>query len=167
MPKPKHRWSLATGSNDQVKISQYADDVTPLLLGEYSIRKAFEMIEIYKKGSGSKLNMNKIKGMWIGSKADHTTRPVDIQWINDELKLLGITFGSNSATLTSWQERIVKLEKCFSVWQHRQLSLQGKVLILNTSGLSALVCLGSVHPSCLLFANDQQTNFLLSQVKTR
>ena len=52
------------GSNDQVKISQYADDATLLLFGEYSICKAFEMIEIHQKGSGSKLNMHKTKGMW-------------------------------------------------------------------------------------------------------
>ena len=73
-----------------METSQYADDATPLLLGEYSVRKAFEMIEIYEKGSGYKLNLNKTKGMWLGSKAGQTTGPVDIQWINDKLKLLGI-----------------------------------------------------------------------------
>ena len=51
------------GSDNQVKISQYADDATLSLLREYSICKAFEMIEIYEKGSGLKLNMNKSKGM--------------------------------------------------------------------------------------------------------
>ena len=51
------------GSNDQVKISQYADDRILLLHGEFSVCKAFEMIAIYEKGSGSKLNMHKTKGM--------------------------------------------------------------------------------------------------------
>ena len=60
------------GSNDQVKISQYADDATLLLHGEYSVRKAFEMITIYEKGSGAKLNMHKTKGMWLGSKLKQT-----------------------------------------------------------------------------------------------
>ena len=60
------------GSNDQVKISQYMDDATLLLLGEYSVRKVFKMIEIYEKGSCSKLNMYKTKGMWLGSKAGQT-----------------------------------------------------------------------------------------------
>ena len=96
------------GSNDQVKISQYADDATLLLLEEYSVHKAFEMIE---KGSDSKLNMHKTKGIWLGSKAGQTTGQVNIQWINDKLKLLGITFGSDSAIATSWRERIYKLEK--------------------------------------------------------
>ena len=55
-------------SNDLVKISQCADDATLLLGGEYSVCKAFEMIETYEKGPGSKLNMHKIKRMWLGSK---------------------------------------------------------------------------------------------------
>ena len=103
------------GLNDQVKISQYADGATLSLLREYFICKAFEMIAIYKKSSGAKLNMHKIKGMWLGSKEGQTTAPVDIQWINDKLKLLGITFGSDSAILTSWRERVYKLEKCFNM----------------------------------------------------
>ena len=150
------------GSNDQVKISEYADDATLLLLGECSVRKAFEMIEIYEKGSCSKLNMRKTKRRCIVSKAGHTTGPVDIQWIKEELRLLGVTAGSGSAILTSWREIISKLEKCLHVWQHRQLSLQGKVLILNTLGLSGLVFLGSVHPIphlCLQTINKQVLNF--------
>ena len=146
MPKPRHRRTLPLWFKRLMKISQYADEATLLLLGEYSVRKAFEMIEIYEKGSGFKLNMNKTKGMWIGSKAGQTIGPVDIQWIKDELKLLGITFDSRTAILTSWREKISKLEKCLNVWQHSQLSLQGKILILNTLGLSGLVYLTSVHP---------------------
>ena len=144
------------GSKDQVKISQYADDATLLLLGEYSVHKAFEIIEIHEKDSGSKLNMHKTKGMWLISKAGQGTGPVDIEWINDKLKLLAITFSSDSAILTSWRERVSKLEKCLNVWQHRELSLQGKVLILNTPGLSSLVYLGSVQPipiTCLQSIN--------------
>ena len=67
------------GSNDQVKISQYADDATLLLRGECSVCKAFEMIETYEKGSGSKLNMHETKGMWLDSKAGQSTGPIDIQ----------------------------------------------------------------------------------------
>ena len=31
------------------------------------------MIDIYEEGSGSKLNLNKTKGMWLGSKRGQTT----------------------------------------------------------------------------------------------
>ena len=152
------------GSNDQVKISQYADDGTLLLHGEYPVHKAFEMIAVYEKVSGSKLNMHKTEGV-LGSKAGQTTGPVDIQWINDKLKLLGITFGSDSAILTSWRERVYKLEKCLNMWQHRELSFQEKVLILNTLGFSGLTYLGSVQTipiPCLQSINKLIFNFLWS-----
>ena len=146
-----------------MKISQYADDATLLLLGKYSVRRAFEMIEIYEKDTGSKLNMHKTKGKWLGSKAGQTTAPDDIQWIDDKLKLLGITFGSDSAILTSWREQVYKLQKCLNMWQHRELSLQGKVLILNTLGLSGLVYLSLVQPilfTCLQSINKHIFKFL-------
>ena len=110
--------------------------------------------------------MHKTKGMWLGSKAGQTTGPVDIQWINDKLKLLALTFGSEAAILASWQERVTKLETCLSRWQHRDLSLQGKTLILNTLGLSGQVYLGSVQPipkTCLQSINTLIVKFLWSE----
>ena len=127
------------------------------------------MIEIYEKDSGSKLNVNKTKSMWLGSKAGQSTGPVDIQWIKNKLKLLGITFGSSSAILASWRGRISKLEKSLNAWQHHEFSLQGKVLILKTLGLSGLVYLGSVQPIPLPYL--QSINKLIfslcGQVKPR
>ena len=61
------------------------DDGTLLLCREYSVRKAIEMTEINEKGSGSKLNMHKMKGRWLSSKAGQTTGSVDTQWINDNV----------------------------------------------------------------------------------
>ena len=92
-------------------------------------------------------------------------RPSRHPMVNDELKLLGITFNSSSAILTSWRERISKLEKCLNAWQHRELSLQGKVLTLNTLGLSGLMYPGLVHPTpfpCLQLINKIIFSFLWS-----
>ena len=103
--------------------------------------------------------------MRLGSTAGQVTGPVDIQWITDKLKLLGITYGSDSAILTSWRERVSKLEKRLNMWQHRGLPSQGKVLIINTLGLSGLVYLGSVHnipTPCLQSVNKLIFNFLWS-----
>ena len=130
------------------------------------------MIEIYEKGSDSKPNMHKTKGVWLGSKAGQTTGPatgpVHIQWINDRLKLLGLTFGSDAAILANWQEHVTKLETCLSRWQHRDLSLQGETLILNTLGPSGLVYLGSVQPipkTCLQLINRLIFKFQWSEKK--
>ena len=123
------------------------------------------MISIYEQGSGSKLNPSKTKRMWLGSRRGQTTGPVDIRWITDQLKLLGIYVGSNQTIFKSWTKRIDNLESRFKMWKHRSLSLAGKVLILNTLGLSALIYLGTVSPipkSCLTRVNTLVFNFLWS-----
>ena len=104
--------------------------------------------------------------MWLGSKAGQTTGPVDIQWINDRLKLLGLTFGSDATILANWQEHVTKLETCLGRWQHRDLSLQGETLILNTLGPSGLVYLGSVQPipkTCFQLINRIIFKFMRSE----
>ena len=107
------------GHKEPLKISQYADDALLMLLGEYSMQEAFKMINIYEQGSGSKLNMNKTKGMWLGSKRGQTTGPIDITWITDQLKLLDIYVGSDQAIIMSWTKRIDKLESRLKMWKYR------------------------------------------------
>ena len=80
------------GSSEESKISQYADDGNLTLADEYSITKAFEIVRIFEKGSGSKLNLDKTEGMWFGSIAGRTDDPVNIKWRTDFIKVLGIFF---------------------------------------------------------------------------
>ena len=153
------------GHKEQSKISQYVDDALLMLLGEYSVQEAFRMIDIYEQGSGSKLNFNKTKGMLLGSKRGQATGPIDITWVTDQLKLLGIYAGSEQAIYKSWTERIDKLESWLKLWKYWGLSRTGKVLILNTLGLSGLIYLGTVYPKpkpCLNKANTLIFNYLWS-----
>ena len=150
---------------EQSKVSQFADDALLMLLGEHSVQEAFKIISIYEQGSGSKPSLNKTKGMWLGSKRGQTTGPVDITWITDQLKLLGIYVGSNQTIFKSWTERINKLESRLKMWKHWSLSLAAKVLILNTLGLFGLLYLRTVYPipkSCLTRVNTLVFNFLWS-----
>ena len=153
------------GHKEQSKISQYPNDALLMLLGEYSVQEAFKMINIYEQGSSSKLNVNKTIGIWLGSKWGQTTGPMDITWVTDQLKLLGIYIGSDQTIVKSWIERIDQLESQFKMWKHQNLSLTRKVLILNMLSLSGLIYLGRVYPilkSCLNRVNTSILNFLWS-----
>ena len=79
------------GSSEESKISQYADDGDLTLVDEYSITGAFEIVRIFEKGSGSKLNLDKTEGMWFGSMVGRTDGPVNIKWRTDFIKVLGIS----------------------------------------------------------------------------
>ena len=50
------RWVRLPGSSEESKIGQYADDGDLTLVDDFSISRTFEIIRIYEKDSGSKLN---------------------------------------------------------------------------------------------------------------
>ena len=58
--------------NDEVKISQYADDTTHILDGsEKSLTSAVQILRDFSKISGSKLNDSKTEALWIVFKIGH------------------------------------------------------------------------------------------------
>ena len=122
------------GSSEESKISQYVDDGNLTLVDEYSITKAFEIVRIFEKGSGSKLNFYKTEGMWFGSMAGRTVGPVNIKWRTDFMKVLGIFFTMSNCDFLSlnFNFRIEKLAKRLESWKYWTLSLKGKSMIINT-----------------------------------
>ena len=136
------------GSSKESKISQYADDGNLTLVDEYSITKAFEIVRIFEKGSGSKLNLAKTEGMWFSSMAGRTDGPVNIKWRTDFIKVLVIFFTMSNCDFLSinWNFRIEKLAKRLESWKFRNLSLKGKSMIINTLALSGLWNTGSIVP---------------------
>ena len=124
--------------NKQSKVSQYADDTTLILANDYSITQAFNIINIFERGSGSRLNPKKTEGLWIGSQAGRTSGPVNITWVADKLKILGVYLGNVNLDQANWADRVAKLETRLNLWRSRTLSLKGKSMIINTLGASGL-----------------------------
>ena len=61
------------GSSDPLSpISQYADDTSLVVCSDNAIRACFEVYDVYERGSGSKLNLSKSKGLWLGPWANRT-----------------------------------------------------------------------------------------------
>ena len=125
-------------NNKQCKVSQYADDTTLILANDYSITRAFNLINVFERGSGSKLNPKKTEGLWIGSYAGRTSGPVNITWVADKLKILGVYLGNANLEQANWADRVTKLETRLNLWRTRTLSLKGKSMIINTLGASGL-----------------------------
>ncbi|KAK3728096.1 hypothetical protein QZH41_003920 [Actinostola sp. cb2023] len=121
-----------------VKTSQYADDLTLTLRDSYSIKRSFVHITMYERASGCKLNRDKCEGLWIGSSRGSIERPVNIRWVADKVKILGIWLGYGDLTEFNWTQRVVKLEKILNLWKGRTLSLKGKSLIIKSDFLTSL-----------------------------
>ena len=48
-------------------ISQYANDTSLIVTSDQSIVEVFRTYGVFERGSGSKLNLGKSKGLWLGS----------------------------------------------------------------------------------------------------
>ena len=52
---------------EETKLLQYADDTTAVLSDRNSARALFNLLEVFRKLSGLKINTSKTEGMWISS----------------------------------------------------------------------------------------------------
>ena len=53
--------------HNEVKLSQYADDTTVLLSDVQSASKLFDLLSLFERCSGLKLNQTKSEMLWLGS----------------------------------------------------------------------------------------------------
>jgi len=79
------------------RISQYADDTSLILSSDDSIKD-----DLYEKGSGSKLNRGKSKGLWLGSWSGRSDPPVYLDWSTVKLKILGVFIGMGDLIEDNW-----------------------------------------------------------------
>ena len=126
----------------QYKVGVYADDTTSLVKSVRSLWALFNVIQIYERGSGAKLNVSKTEAMWLGGWRSRTDQPFGLTWV-PKMKILGFVFGQNTEH-DNWQPKLKKLEKQLNLWKSRSLSLVGKSLIVNTLGISKLLYLATI-----------------------
>ena len=70
-------------SQEELKLSQYADDTTLLLSDDPSIDEVFRTFNLYERASGAKINKGKCKGLWCGAFAHRNEQLGDFDWFND------------------------------------------------------------------------------------
>ena len=136
----------APGSTTEIRISQYADDCTFVVLNTLSVSKILNICELYGFVSGAKLNKEKSWGVWIGNWGNRDNNLFGIQWTNNNLKICGIQVGNGNYIEDTWDRILVKFEKVLNLNRLRNLRLCGKTVLLNSLGMSKLWYAGSVLP---------------------
>ena len=134
---PRIKGLCLPGSSDPLSpISQYADDTSLVVCSDDAIRACFEVYDVYERGSGSKLNMSKSKGLWLGPWANHSDPPVTLDWSSVKIKVLGVFLGPGNLDDVNWKPRIAAVENTLSSWRQRILSFRGRALVINALALS-------------------------------
>jgi len=132
----------------EIKTATYADDITSLTANEKSIQIIIDEYERFSEYSGIKLNVQKTEILIMGAK-EHVERGFNLESKNqpitiynqESVKICGITLSNNNeiAYKENVINKITKLEKQLDVWRMRNLTLQGKILIVKTFGISQLI----------------------------
>ena len=125
-------------------LNQYADDmdITSLFKQE-SLDAILERLAWFNKNSGFELSYEKTNIMRIGSMrtsiAELYTQK-SINWTNNAICVLGICIGNDKQTLYSnYYNLMPKVKSILASWVKRNLSLLGKVNIINTLIISQFI----------------------------
>jgi len=119
-------------------LSLYADDTSIVSISDASTIAVFETYNRFERGTGSKLNLEKCEGLWIGSWRFRLDALVPIVWTSDKLKVLGVFIGNIPLDEANWRPRIEAVQNCLLSWRLRALSLSGKALVCNALALSRI-----------------------------
>ena len=74
-------------------LSQYADDTSVIACSDQAIVSVFDTYDLYERGSSSKLNLSKSKGLWLGPWNGRSDSHVAIDWSSVKIKVLGVFLG--------------------------------------------------------------------------
>ena len=127
----------------------YADDSTFFLKDIVSVRVLIDTFKLFSCFSGLKPNINKCETAGLGilegvQKAVYGLQNIDLT--NDAIKIFGIHFSYNEKIQTerNFSTTVKKLQKALNVWMTRTLTLEGKILIFKTLGISKIVYLSLI-----------------------
>ena len=133
---------LVLGSGGlQCKVVQYADDTTCIVRDYGSLVRLFEVINLFERASGSRLNMNKSQGLVLGTWPESISSVVPVKWTADPIKINGMLVDRGDMALINWNQRVTSILSTLNIkWKDRTLTHLGKVLFVNT-GFFAIVLL--------------------------
>ena len=92
---------------------------------------SIKLIEKFGAVSGMTLNCGKCEGLWIGNQKFRqiNCKTACIKWPTKPIRYLGIYIGHDREAChhLNWQMKIDDLGKTLNSWQHRDLTLFGKI----------------------------------------
>lgn len=135
-------------------IGQYADDTFFTLDGsESSLHHCLNTLELFTECSGLKVNIDKTKAIWLGSKSNSTETMCSGRKLNWETSetfvVLGITFSTDLHQIPNlnYNKKFEEIKQLLESWSWRHLSIQGKIQVIKSLAVPKIVHLLSSLPS--------------------
>ena len=114
-----------------------------------SANALFQQMNLFKNLCGLEVNSSKTEGMWIGSLKKNEEKPLGINWPNEPIKALGVSFTYDQTLLyeNNFREKLDNMKKLTNIWSSRGLSIYGKVTIIKSLLIPKLVYASSLLPT--------------------
>ena len=118
-----------TINEQEIKISQYADDTTLILNGSiFSYTTSLQILDLFSEISGLRFNSRETEALWIGAnigKEAILNPDKDFKWVKAKVKAsLGVWFSTNPETIieANYSEKLINVRNTLSCWELRRLS---------------------------------------------
>lgn len=130
---------LTTPAGREVKIFQYADDTNLILRDVESLNASLHALNVYGLASGAKINFDKTLVKFCGN-VTPVPLPVQLRDAGDSYKVLGVPLGRDEEACRTalWSSLCDKIIARLNLWRRRNLTLKGKVLVVNSLCMSML-----------------------------
>ena len=136
---------VVEGQRHEARISMFADDTQLFHSTEQSIKEGFDILDTYSKASGAKINVAKTKGLYIGQWKNKKPILTNIDWVQTA-DGLGAKYGYNINYEELWLQKFSKFKKKIQSWSQRDLTLQGKRILINAYIVSSLSFMIDIYP---------------------
>ena len=129
---------------EEIKISQFADDTTIFMDGsESSLQQILNILEVFGSLSGLKMDMSKTKMVWIGQRKYSKEKlccASALNWGTNLFTLLGIDFDVNLQNIPAhnYSKALTRVEEIISAWKKIALTPLGKITVIKSLILSQL-----------------------------
>lgn len=118
-------------------VSLYADDTNVICARASDFRRVAMLTRILEDGAGAKINADKTEILCMGQWTEKDLASLPKACVKRNIKVLGVWYGPEAEELNR-QQVLDKIDATLDKWRKHQLSLQGKILIINTKVLSAV-----------------------------
>ena len=130
------------------KLGQYADDTNCYLKDRKSVENLFKLLELFRKVSGLKVNKEKTEMMWLGIDKFSKRKLDDLPIPKDIVKILGVHMGYDQKEIikANLEDKLRSLSQTFHLWRTRNLTIEGRILLAKSIGISKFNHVASVLP---------------------
>ena len=133
-------------NGQEVKLSQFADDITLIARDAASLTCFLRNIDVFGNISGLKLNKKKTKAMWIGASKNSSAKILNFSCTKDPIKSLGtyLSYYEDKNNEENFVKKIRKMKTKINLWLTRALTLYGRAMLTKTIDISQLVYTASM-----------------------